>query len=209
MISCPEKSVYTSRNFIIGTMAFLSICVTLIVLCVVLIPGSHGSSATTPTFPLVSESTITYYSSYPQCCPDSPNYDPNADTEECDDYSGCEYLGDFAAFCSDSNPDCHVSLDYVQTHNLVAFYDNSDKSGKYWEERYANKTIQITKKTDSQTYVFNATIVDTCGNGDCSNCCAKNSDKKTGYLVDIEYYTVMNNFGTTNLVDGTITFEIF
>ncbi len=37
--------------------------------------------------------SLTYYSSYPACCPNSPNYDPNADKSECDDYSGCKYLG--------------------------------------------------------------------------------------------------------------------
>ena len=68
----------------------------------------------------------TYYNSYPMCCPNSPTYDPNVPTEECDDYSGCEYIGDFAAFQTDENPDGHESLDYVQTRNLVAFFDSSD-----------------------------------------------------------------------------------
>jgi hypothetical protein len=57
---------------------------------------------------VTSVASVTYYSSYPFCCPKSPNYDPNAPTEECDDYSGCKYMGDFAAIG-------HKSLQYVQT----------------------------------------------------------------------------------------------
>ncbi len=47
----------------------------------------------------VTEATtaqLTYYDSYPMCCPNSPNYDPHAPKDECDDYSGCKYIGDFA-----------------------------------------------------------------------------------------------------------------
>ena len=61
--------------------------------------------------------SFTYYDSYPKCCPDNPNYDPKASKEECDDYSGCKYSGDFAAIG-------HKSFDYVKSHDLVAFYDN-------------------------------------------------------------------------------------
>ncbi len=51
-------------------------------------------------------------------------------TEECDDYSGCKYMGDLAAFQSDINPDGYVSIEYVMTHNLVAFFDNNDYKGR-------------------------------------------------------------------------------
>ena len=54
-----------------------------------------------------STAKLTYYNSYPFCCPKSPNYDPNAPTDECDDYSGCKYMGDFAAIG-------HKSIDYVK-----------------------------------------------------------------------------------------------
>lgn len=158
---------------------------------------------------LSSTAAFTYYDSYPNCCPDSPNYDPSAPTDECDDYSGCVYMGDFAAFCTPSNPDGHVSYEYVLTNNLVAFYDDSDPKGLHWSAHYANKTIELTKEYNGVTVIFNATIVDTCGNQDCNNCCSKNSDKKTGYLVDMEYYTVMRNFGTTDAAGGKLSFRIF
>jgi hypothetical protein len=89
---------------------------------------------------------------------------------------------------------------------LVAFYDNSDPSGKNWSKNWANKTITVSKTCNGKSFTFNCLIADTCGNGDCDNCCAKNSDKKTGYLIDMEYYTVLNNFGTTDCADGSISF---
>jgi hypothetical protein len=57
---------------------------------------------------LTSRASWTYYISYAPCCPDNSNYDPNADTTECTEYSACEYSGDFAAIG-------HQSLEYVQT----------------------------------------------------------------------------------------------
>lgn|SRR3990167_2274936 len=157
---------------------------------------------------IADEASFTYYDSYPDCCPNSPTYNPNAPTGECDDYSGCEYIGDFAGFVSPSNPDGHVSLSYVESHNLVAFYDNSDPHGIHWKQNYANKTIEVSKQYNGQNYVFNCTIVDTCGNQDCDNCCSKNS-YPSGYLIDMEYYTVMNNFGTTDAVGGQISYTIY
>lgn len=152
--------------------------------------------------------SFTYYDSYPMCCPDSPNYDPKHSTEECDDYSGCKYMGDLAAFQTDSNPDGHVSLEYVKTHNLVALYDDSDPKGRNWKSKYANKMIEITKKYDNKVIKFNATIADTCGNQDCDNCCAKNA-KPSGYLVDVEYYTLMSNFGSIDAAQGSLSFVVF
>ena len=152
--------------------------------------------------------SFTYYSSYPRCCEESPNYDPDYDTEECADYSGCQYMGDLAAYVSPANPEGHVSLPFIQTHNFVALYDNSDPKGIFWASRYANKTIQITKSFSGMTRNFNATIVDTCYNQDCDNCCTKNS-KPYVFLVDMEYYTLMRHFGTTDAASGTLAFVIF
>lgn len=156
------------------------------------------------------KAAFTYYNSYPFCCPSSPNYNPSAPTQECVKYSGCSYLGDFAAFINDTNPQGHRSLDYVENHNLIAFYDNSDPKGTSWASKYAGKTILLTKTYNKVTFSFNATIADTCANSDCNGCCAQNTvDAGATYLVDMEYYTVMANFGTVGAVDGTIDFEIY
>ena len=155
-----------------------------------------------PTIYSIDENTVsgvasfTWYSSYAECCPGNPNYDPKASKEECDDYSACEYAGDFAAIG-------HKSFDYVKSNNLVAFYDNSDPSGKKFMTNYGGKKIKLTKGSKT----FEATIADTCGNSDCNNCCAKNS-KPSGYLLDMEYYTVIRNFGSTSAADGQISFVI-
>jgi hypothetical protein len=138
---------------------------------------------------------LTMYWSYPTCCPDSPVYDPNAPTDECVKYSGCKYQGDFAVIG-------HQSLAYVQSHDLVAFYDDSDPDGNHFETNYGGKTIQLSKNG----MIFEALIADTCGNADCNGCCAQNS--KGGFLVDMEYWTALRRLGAP--VDGvdTIQFNI-
>ena len=35
---------------------------------------------------------LTYYHSYAPCCKSNPNYDPNASTTECTDYSAWYYI---------------------------------------------------------------------------------------------------------------------
>jgi hypothetical protein len=73
-------------------------------------PSSSSSSAaySPPSDNLSSTAAFTYYSSFPFCCPNSPNYDPNAPTTECTDYSGCDYLGDFSSIGT-------KSFNYVKT----------------------------------------------------------------------------------------------
>ena len=134
--------------------------------------------------------SFTYYDSYAKCCPNNPNYDPKASKSECDDYSACKYSGDFAAIG-------HKSFDYVKSHDLVAFYDNSNPSGSNFNSKYGGKTITLTKGSVS----FTAVIADTCGNQDCNNCCAKNS-QPSGYLLDMEYYTLIRHFGSTGAASG-------
>jgi hypothetical protein len=157
---------------------------------------------------VTGKASFTYYNSYPFCCPNSPNYDPTAPSQECTEYSGCDYIGDFAAFVNSTNVNGYRSFPFIQGHNLIAFYDNHDPKGSSWFNKYAGKTIKLTKVYKKQVHSFNATIADTCSNSDCSNCCTTNSGS-TGYLVDMEYYTVMNNFGNTDAVSGSIEFEIY
>jgi hypothetical protein len=109
---------------------------------------------------------------------------------------------------TDTNYDGHKSLNYVKTNNLVSFYDASDPKGKYFDSRWAKKNIQITKDYNGKTYKFNATIADTCLDDNCSDCCTKNS-KATGILIDMEYFTVLNNFGSFNAADGKVSYKVF
>jgi len=138
---------------------------------------------------------LTTYTSYPPCCEGSPAYDPRADKSECEDYSGCTYQGDFAVIG-------HRSFDWVKSHNIVAFYDDTDPDGQHFSRKYGGKRIKLRKNGREIT----ALIADTCGNHDCDNCCRKNS--KGGYLVDLEYWTARRLLGDPDQADGTIQFKI-
>jgi hypothetical protein len=85
--------------------------------------------------------------------------------------------------------------------NIIAFYDNSDPVLSHFYPKYGNKYITITGTCLGLTKTFNALIADTCGNQDCSGCCARNANPTTGFLIDMEYHTVLRNFGTTLCAD--------
>jgi hypothetical protein len=138
---------------------------------------------------------LTTYTSYPRCCKGSPAYDPHASKEECQDYSGCKYQGEFAAIGK-------KPFEWVKDNAIVAFYDNADKQGKEFNKKYGGKKIRLRKNGKE----FTAVIADTCGNSDCNDCCIKNS--KGGFLVDMEYWTAERNIGGANKAEGTIEFQI-
>jgi hypothetical protein len=103
---------------------------------------------------------------------------------------------------------CFVWFLLSSSHNLVAFYDDSDPSGKRYNSMYASHNISIDATCNGKQYHFVALIADTCGNQDCNGCCSRNSNKQTGYLIDIEYYTAMNVFGTTDCASGNMDFTV-
>ena len=147
---------------------------------------------------LKGTASLTYYISYAPCCPDNANYDPSADTTECDLYSACDYPGWFAAL-----PD-QKSYEWVASHDLISFFDSADASGSSFVANYGLKNITLVK---DHTVIFNAWIVDTCGDQDCSGCCSTNAGAN-GFLVDLEYHTALRHFGDLSLVDGDIDFYI-
>jgi hypothetical protein len=142
------------------------------------------------------KASFTTYTSYAPCCKSNPNYDPKYPTEECDDYSACDYPGDFAAIG-------HKSFSWVKSHDLIAFYDSSDKKGKQFDSKYANKQVKLRKNGVELT----ALIADTCGDWDCDGCCTANA-KPSGFLVDMEYYTILRYFGSTDAAEGQIEFMV-
>lgn len=91
--------------------------------------------------------------SYAPCCPKNPNYDPKFPKTECEDYSACEYPGDFAAIG-------HKTIDWVKSHDIISFYDNIDPNGKSFNTKYGGKQIKLRKNGVE----FTALIADTCGN---------------------------------------------
>jgi len=104
--------------------------------------------------------------------------------------------GIFSAF-SDPRP-----LFWVKSNNIISFYDSTDKNGTNWQNKYANKQILL----NSNGKTFGALIVDTCNDKNCDGCCSRNS--KSGYLISMEYYTVLRNLVGIDQANGTIDFEI-
>lgn len=104
---------------------------------------------------------MTHFTSYP---------DPGSD--ECIHYNGCEWAGEFAFV------DGKQTEDWVRAHNIIAVHEKD-------AQRYKLKTFRITKG-DHQ---IDATVYDLCSDSDCSGCCTANS-QNTGFLIDMESYTV-------------------
>ncbi|HMA95418.1 MAG TPA: hypothetical protein VKP30_22170 [Polyangiaceae bacterium] len=95
---------------------------------------------------------------------------PDPGSEECIVYNGCEWAGQFAA-CSDTKPET-----WVASHNIVAaFPDFGSLELHDLCLRKGSKTIVVT-------------VLDTCGDSDCSGCCTKNKGS-ADQLIDVESYT--------------------
>ncbi|MFO0747692.1 MAG: hypothetical protein U1F43_18805 [Myxococcota bacterium] len=100
----------------------------------------------------------TTYESYP--APGSP---------ECVEFSGCDYLGQFAA-CDNTMPES-----WVASHDIVAVFPLGDLGLHRLCLRAGSKTMVVT-------------AIDTCGDGDCDGCCTENRGSADA-LIDIEKYT--------------------
>lgn len=121
---------------------------------------------------------MTNYISYPECCDD-----PNApDKDECEDYNGCKWAGQFAYV------DGKKSLDWVKKNNILSVFgkDSSKLKLKTLELRKNGKTIK-------------GIVYDRCDDSDCNGCCTKNAGKEK-FLIDLEKYTYQR-FGQS---DGVI-----
>ena len=97
-----ETKGWKKKYFCIGVLVVVIIGAIAILLGFNIIPvkndGSSGSDDDRSDDGIFTNAAaLTYYDSYPKCCPNSPNYDPTADKSECNDYSGCSYLGDFSS----------------------------------------------------------------------------------------------------------------
>jgi hypothetical protein len=52
-----------------------------------------------------------------------------------------------------------------------------------------------------------ALVADTCGDHDCHGCYSNNAGP-SGHLVDMEYWTVVNNFGDIAATQGQICWQL-
>jgi hypothetical protein len=108
---------------------------------------------------------LTNYESYP---------DPNS--EECIEYNGCLWAGMFAGV------DGKQTEQWVMEHNIIAVHQKDF-------ETYKLKTLRLRMGEKE----IDAVVYDMCADSDCEGCCTANS-AETGFLVDIEKYT-MQRFG--------------
>lgn len=130
----------------------------------------------------------TYYTSYPACCKNAPNYDPKASKTECTQYSGCDYMGQFAGVNG------KLSYSQVRSKNIVAFYsDANQKSGgmSWWNKNVKGRKLYVRNPKTGKTLLVEA--LDTCGNSDCNGCCSKSS--RGGTLIDFEENTAKRFYG--------------
>lgn len=103
---------------------------------------------------------LTYFTSYPE-----------PGSEECEDFSGCEWAGYFAFV------DGQQSEEWVMSHNIAAVHSDDG-------DEYALKTLRL-RDGDREIDVV---VYDVCSDSDCSGCCSRNRED-TGFLIDIESYT--------------------
>jgi hypothetical protein len=109
---------------------------------------------------------------------------PEPGSDECEDFSGCEYFGQFAFV------DGKQTEQWVREHNIVAVHSRDG-------DEFALKTLRL--RGDGNE--IDVTVYDICSDRDCNGCCTNNM-RETGFLIDIEKYT-MQRFG---LGDGVIEF---
>ncbi len=144
--------------------------------------GSSTSSSSTTTSTgsgnppglVWHKASLTNFESYP---------DPGS--EECIEYSGCDYVGEFA-FVSSKQPES-----WVKAHNIAAVH--SKDSGKY-----KLKTLRLQKNGKQ----IDVTVYDECADSDCSGCCTANA-QPSGFLIDLEKYTAQRFGGADGQVDWT------
>lgn len=135
---------------------------------------STVSTSTPPPSTTWKRANLTNFTSYP---------DPGSD--ECINYNGCQWAGYFA-FVNGKQ-----SEDWVRNNNIIAVH--SKDAGVY-----KLKTLRIRQGTRQ----IDAKVYDMCADSDCNGCCTANC-AETGFLIDIEKYT-MQRFGSgSGIVEWT------
>lgn len=99
------------------------------------------------------------------------NYEsyPDPDSEECIEFSGCDYIGQFAE-CDNTMPES-----WVASHDIVALFPLGNLGLHELCVRKGAKTMVVT-------------VIDTCGDNDCDGCCTENRGDADA-LIDMEKYT--------------------
>jgi hypothetical protein len=118
------------------------------------------------------KANLTWYESYP---------DPGS--EECIEYSGCEYSGELSYFEETKSPS------WINNTNIAAVHSDD------WD-KYAGKILRI-KQGSHQVDVM---VYDLCSDDDCDGCCSDNMSE-TGFLIDMELHTLERFGGDQGVVE--------
>jgi peptidoglycan/xylan/chitin deacetylase (PgdA/CDA1 family) len=97
---------------------------------------------------------------------------PAPGSQECIQFSGCMYEGQFAA-CSQTE-----SQSWVQAHNIVSVFPDFSSL----------KLHDLCLKDPDSGQTIVATVLDECADSDCSGCCTQNRGS-ADELVDVEHFT--------------------
>ena len=171
-----------------GGTKTMACCTPRTVIALLLVAASSAQVIDCPAG-FTSSRWTTYYS-YPCCCKGNPNYSPQCDTTECDDYDGCKWSGDFAYID-------HKSYDWVASHSIVAFFALKDN------RKYANKNLMVLDTHSGKN--FTVLVGDTCGDDDCGGCCTKGAEGAGGFLIDMEVETLARHYPKTDVDSGVAT----
>jgi hypothetical protein len=95
--------------------------------------------------------------------------------------NGCARNGFFAGLNGKQ------SLDWVKANNIVAVHSR-------FFPTYRGKTLRLRDPSTQNT--VDAKVVDLCSDNDCAGCCTRNM-ATTGFLLDVEYYTIQRLYGRT------------
>lgn len=128
----------------------------------------------------------TYYHSYPPCCKASPNYDPAASKDECDNYDGCKYMGMFAGASGKK------SYAWVRDTNIASVFETG-QTPESWAQKWKNAKLVVRNPRTGKT--LQVTVLDRCDDKDCGGCCTRNARQGGGMLVDLEYHTAARLWG--------------
>ena len=165
---------------------------------------------------------MTYYNAYPTCCKSLPDGTPSPvfcgtdASGECDNNSGCKWMGAMAG-CPDLIPYDYLRANYVvalmsKTQSRQGKTDQSAEQQKaarmcYWYNNYAQKNIEITLSYKDKSSTFVAIILDTCDDSDCKNCCTEHMGEKDT-LIDIEYESLKRLSDTQEIKNLGLTLPL-
>jgi len=96
----------------------------------------------------------TWYNSYAACCENNTNYDPDADTTECDLNNDCAWPGWFA-YAPDQK-----SYDWVRSHDIVAFFSSHGDNAAYGNKRLRIKARNVTLEAEVLAHQQDQTVME-------------------------------------------------